>query len=84
MAVKTAIDKAVERYQTTAVVAAILVHFFIFITAIVVIVVLKQPLSVFIMTHAGLQAATILNAIFGHKLYRRYLTAKLEKNILIK
>ncbi|MEM1946471.1 MAG: hypothetical protein QW614_00825 [Candidatus Caldarchaeum sp.] len=81
---KTPIDKAVEKYQTAAVVAAILVHFFIFVTAIVVLVVLRQPLSVFVMTHAGLQAAAILNAIFGHRVYRRYLTAKLEKNILIK
>ncbi|MCS7110437.1 MAG: TMEM165/GDT1 family protein [Candidatus Caldarchaeum sp.] len=77
------IDEAVKRYQTTAVVAAILVHFFIFITAIVVMVVLKQPLPVFIATHVGLQLATILNALFGHRLYRRYLSAKMTKQIVI-
>ncbi len=81
---KNALDEAVKKYQTTAVVAAILVHFFIFVTAIVVIVLLKQPLSVFITVHAGLQAATVLNAVFGHKIYRRYLMARLSKNILIK
>lgn len=77
------IDEAVKRYQTTAVVAAILVHFFIFVTAIVVMVVLKQPLPVFVATHVGLQAAAILNALFGHRLYRRYLAAKINRQIVI-
>ncbi|MEM0440653.1 MAG: hypothetical protein QW463_03510 [Candidatus Caldarchaeum sp.] len=77
------IDEAVKRYQTTAVVIAILVHFFIFITAIMVMVVLKQPLPVFIATHVGLQLAAIINALFGHKLYRRYLLAKLGRKVVI-
>lgn len=77
------IDEAVRRYQTTSVVAAILVHFFIFITAIVVMVVLKQPLQVFVATHVGLQVAAVVNALFGHKLYRRYLTAKLGRKVVI-
>jgi len=79
----TNIDNAVKRYQTTAVVAAILVHFFIFVTAIIVLVVLKQPLHVFVMTHAVLQLATVLNALFGHRLYRKYLTAKTLKQITV-
>lgn len=78
------LDEAVKKYQTTAVVIAILVHFFIFVTAIVVMVVLKQPLPVFVATHVGLQLAAILNALFGHRLYRRYLTAKMNKSIVIK
>ncbi|MEM0349175.1 MAG: hypothetical protein QXE96_03345 [Candidatus Caldarchaeum sp.] len=72
-----------KRYQTTAVVAAILVHFFIFITAIVVIVILKQPLPVFIATHVTLQILTILNALFGHRLYRKYLLAKKTNRVMV-
>lgn len=77
------IESAVKKYQTTSVVAAILVHFFIFVTAIVVMVVLRQPLPVFIATHVTLQAATILNALFGHRLYRKYLKAKLGKKLVV-
>jgi hypothetical protein len=77
------IENAVKRYQTTAVVAAILVHFFIFVTAIVVLVVLRQPLYVFVMTHAGLQVTAIINALFGHRLYRKYLMAKTLKKISV-
>ncbi|MEM1943421.1 MAG: hypothetical protein QXO30_08115 [Candidatus Caldarchaeum sp.] len=83
MSLSSKLEDAVKRYQTTSVVLAILVHFFIFITAILVIVVLKQPLVVFIATHATLQTATILNALFGHKVYRKYLTARLARNVRI-
>ncbi|GBC72227.1 hypothetical protein HRbin03_00054 [archaeon HR03] len=72
-----------KKYQTTSVVAAILVHFFIFITAIVVIVILKQPLPVFIATHVTLQLLTIFNALFGHRLYRKYLLAKQTNRVIV-
>lgn len=83
MALPNRLEEAVKRYQTTSVVIAILVHFFIFLTGIVVLVVLKQPLSVFVLTHATLQLAAIVNALFGHRLYRRYLIAKASRNIRI-
>ncbi|MEM2095008.1 MAG: hypothetical protein QXX19_00410 [Candidatus Caldarchaeum sp.] len=83
MSLSSKLEDAVKRYHTTAVVLAILVHFFIFITAILVIVVLKQPLVVFIATHATLQTAAVLNALFGHRIYRKYLTTRLARNIRI-
>lgn len=71
------IEEAVKRYQTHAVAIAILVHAFIFVTGIITLVVLKQPVWVFALTHGSIQALAIFNAAFGHRLYRRYLLMKM-------
>jgi len=75
------IEEAVKRYQTNAIVIAILTHVLIFFTGILTLVVLQQPLIVFALTHGSIQAAAIANAIVGPKLYRRYLTLRIRGRI---
>ena len=75
------IEEAVKRYQTHAVTIAILVHAFIFVTGIITLVVLKQSIWVFAITHGTIQAAALLNAAFGHRLYRKYLLMKRQNRI---
>ncbi len=70
------IERRVKRYQSRAIVLAILAHFLIILTGIVTLVVLRQPLLVFILTHATIQGAAIANAVIGPGIYRRYLLAK--------
>jgi hypothetical protein len=70
------IEGRVKRYQSRAIGLAILVHFLIIFTGIVTLVVLRQPLLIFIITHATIQAAAIANAVIGPTIYRRYLLAK--------
>ncbi|HIQ29276.1 MAG TPA: hypothetical protein EYH45_01785 [Candidatus Caldiarchaeum subterraneum] len=77
------IEEAVKRYQTNAVTIAILVHAFIFVTGIITLVVLKQPIWVFALTHGTIQATALANAAFGHRLYRKYLVMKLQNQIKI-
>ena len=78
-----AIEEAVKRYQTNAVAIAILVHAFIFVTGIITLVVLKQPIWVFALTHGTIQALAILNVAVGHKLYRKYLIMKMQDRVKI-
>ncbi|MDJ0269797.1 MAG: hypothetical protein NXY59_04490 [Aigarchaeota archaeon] len=75
------IEDAVKRYQTNAVVLAILVHAFIFVTGIITLVILKQSLLVFALTHGTIQALAILNAAIGPRIYRRYLLMKLRNQL---
>ncbi|GBC68720.1 hypothetical protein HRbin01_00404 [archaeon HR01] len=77
------IEEKVKKYQTRAVVIAILVHFLIFVTAIVTIVILRQPLIMFILTHATIQAAAVANVIIGPGLYRKYLITSRSRRISI-
>jgi hypothetical protein len=77
------IEEKVKKYQTRAVGLAILVHFLIFVTAIVTIVILGQPLITFIIIHATIQGLAIANAIVGPGIYRRYLKASHNKRISI-
>ena len=78
------IEKAVKRYQTNAVTIAILVHALIFVTGIITLVVMRQPIWVFAITHGTIQALALLNAAFGHRLYRRYLIMKSQNRIVLK
>jgi len=75
------VDEAVRRYQTHAVAIAILVHAFIFVTGIITLVILQQPLHIFALTHGTIQAAAIVNAAVGPKLYRRYLIMRMRDSI---
>ena len=70
------VEDRVKRYQSKAIGLAILVHFMIIFTGIITIVVLRQPLLVFIITHATIQGVAIVNAVIGPSIYRRYLLAK--------
>ncbi|MEM3032287.1 MAG: hypothetical protein QXK39_05180 [Nitrososphaerota archaeon] len=77
------IENMVRKYQTLAVLLAVLIHFMIIFTGFVTLVILRQPLLVFIITHATVQGLAIANAILGPRIYRKYLMARQAKSLNI-
>ncbi|MEM4310764.1 MAG: hypothetical protein QXX95_00030 [Nitrososphaerales archaeon] len=73
MSLDPALEKKIKAYEIASIIAAIAVHFGVFINAFIVLAVLKLPLPSFFIIHVGLQIFTFLNAIFGAKIIRSYI-----------
>jgi len=67
------LEKRIRAYEVASVIAAIAVHFGVFLNALITLVILKMPVSTFLILHVGLQIFTFLNALFGGKIIRSYI-----------
>jgi hypothetical protein len=73
------IGAKVSRYRRFSTLLFILVHALVFINGYILLILLKQPLNIFLAVHASLMALAGLNLFLGPDLYTRYLRRRARR-----
>jgi hypothetical protein len=68
-----------SRYRRVSTIIFILVHALVFINGYVLLILLNQPLPIFLAVHGSLVALAGLNLVFGPDLYTRYLKRRARR-----